>query len=88
MISGSIPIDGLPYLHASRYCQSDWLARLANRPFGGAWYLFDPTRLVALDGLVRIGARREAESGVPKVWITGPVRGPELTVPAVSTKAG
>ncbi len=29
-------------------------------PAGGAWYLFDPTRMAALDGLVRIGAGRDA----------------------------
>jgi transglutaminase-like putative cysteine protease len=190
MAAGSIPMDVLPYLNASRYCQSDRLARFANRQFGGeptghqrataicnwirdnldyesgstdvltsaydtlgdrtgvcrdfahlaitlcravgiparyisayawqldppdfhavfeaylegpsggAWYLFDPTRMAALDGLVRIGAGRDAadvafcsifgkaESEAPKVWITGPAPGPELTVQAVSTQAG
>lgn len=189
MAAGSIPMDVLPYLNASRYCQSDRLARFANRQFGGepaghqrataicnwirdnvdyesgstdvltsaydtlgdrtgvcrdfshlaialcravgiparyisayawrlqppdfhavfeaylagpgggGWYLFDPTRMAALDGLVRIGAGRDAadvafcsifgqaQSHAPKVWITGPEPGPVLTVQAVSTQA-
>ncbi|WP_343893950.1 transglutaminase-like domain-containing protein [Craurococcus roseus] len=50
-------------------------------PEGGAWFLFDPTRKAAADGLVRIGVGRDAaevafcspwgaaECGVPKVGI-------------------
>ena len=33
---GSLPMDVLPYLNASRYCQSDRLSRFANRQFGAA----------------------------------------------------
>ncbi len=32
--AGSLPMDVLPYLNASRYCQSDRLSRFANRQFG------------------------------------------------------
>ncbi len=187
--AGSLPIDVLPYLNASRYCQSDRLSRFANRQFGrepaghqrataicnwirdnvdyqpgasdaltsaydtlgdragvcrdfahlaialcravgiparyisayawqltppdfhavfeaylagpggGAWYLFDPTRMAALDGLVRIGAGRDAadvafcsifgsaEAQPPSVWIKGPPAGPLRTTQAVSTQA-
>ena len=187
--AGSLPIDVLPYLNASRYCQSDRLSRFANRQFGhepaghqrataicnwirdnvdyqpgtsdaltsaydtlgdragvcrdfahlaialcravgiparyisayawqltppdfhavfeaylagpsgGAWYLFDPTRMAALDGLVRIGAGRDAadvafcsifgsaEAQPPSVWIKGPLAGPLRTTQAVSTQA-
>ena len=187
--AGSIPMDVLPYLNASRYCQSDRLARFAIRQFGdkptghqrateicnwirdnvdyeagasdvltsaydtigdragvcrdfahlaialcravgiparyisayawqlqppdfhavfeaylhgpggGAWYLFDPTRMAVLDGLVRIGAGRDAadvafcsiygaaQSEPPHVWIKGPPPGPERTTQAVSTQA-
>ncbi len=189
LAAGSLPIDVLPYLNASRYCQSDRLARFANRQFGnepaghqrataicnwirdnvdyeagtsdvltsaydtlgdragvcrdfahlaitlcravgiparyisayawqlvppdfhavfeaylngpggGAWYLFDPTRMAALDGLVRIGAGRDAadvafcsifgqaEAQPPHVWINGPPPSPVRTVQAVSTQA-
>lgn len=194
LAAGSIPLDVLPYLNASRYCQSDRLARFARRQFdnpagakpsghqratavcnwirdnvdyesgstdvltsaydtlgdrrgvcrdfahlaitlcravgiparyisayawqlqppdfhavfeaylaspggGGAWYLFDPTRMAALDGLVRIGAGRDAadvafcsiygaaEAEAPRVWITGPAPGPLRTTMAVSTQA-
>lgn len=187
--AGALPMDVLPFLNASRYCQSDRLARFANRQFGqqpaghqrataicnwirdnvdyesgstdvltsaydtlgdrsgvcrdfahlaitlcravgiparyisayawqleppdfhavfeaylhgpggGAWYLFDPTRMAALDGLVRIGAGRDAadvafcsifggaESEAPKVWIKGPPPDPVRTTLAVSTQA-
>ncbi len=187
--AGSLPIDVLPYLNASRYCQSDRLSRFANRQFGhepaghqrataicnwirdnvdyqagtsdaltsaydtlgdragvcrdfahlaislcravgiparyisayawqlsppdfhavfeaylhgpggGAWYLFDPTRMAALDGLVRIGAGRDAadvafcsiygsaKAEAPSVWIEGPAPGPMRTTQAVSTQA-
>ena len=33
LAAGSIPLDVLPYLNASRYCQSDRLARFARRQF-------------------------------------------------------
>ena len=190
MAAGSIPLDVLPYLNASRYCQSDRLARFAQRQFAatpsgpqratvicnwirdnvdyesgstdvltsaidtlsdrrgvcrdfahlaitlcravgiparyisayawqlqppdfhavfeaylagadgtGAWYLFDPTRMAVLDGLVRIGAGRDAadvafcsifgtaKAEPPKVWINGPPPDPVRTVMAVSTQA-
>ena len=194
LAAGSIPLDVLPYLNASRYCQSDRLARFAQRQFdnptgatpsghqrataicnwirdnvdyesgstdvltsaydtlgdrrgvcrdfahlaitlcravgiparyisayawqlqppdfhavfeaylaapggGGAWYLFDPTRMAALDGLVRIGAGRDAadvafcsiygaaKAEAPRVWINGPAPGPVRTTQAVSTQA-
>ena len=190
LAAGSIPLDVLPYLNASRYCQSDRLARFAAKQFdqapsghqrataicnwirdnvdyesgstdvltsaydtlgdrrgvcrdfahlaitlcravgiparyisayawqlqppdfhavfeaylaapggGGAWYLFDPTRMAALDGLVRIGAGRDAadvafcsiygaaKSEPPKVWINGPQPNPIRTTQAVSTQA-
>lgn len=187
--AGSLPLDVLPYLNPSRYCQSDRLARFAMRQFanepaghqrvtaicnwirdnvdylpgtsdaltsaydtlgdragvcrdfahlaitlcravgvparyisayawrlnppdfhavfeaylagpgGGAWYLFDPTRMAALDGLVRIGAGRDAadvafcsifgaaQAQPPSVWINGPAPSPMLTTQAVSTQA-
>jgi transglutaminase-like putative cysteine protease len=34
MAAGSLPLKVLPYLNASRYCQSDRLSRFANRQFG------------------------------------------------------
>ncbi len=187
--AGSLPIEILPYLNASRYCQSDRLSRFANRQFGrepaghqrvtaicnwirdnvdyqagttdvltsaydtlgdragvcrdfahlaialcravgvparyisayawqleppdfhavfeaylhgpggGAWYLFDATRMAALDGLVRIGAGRDAadvafcsiygsaQAQPPSVWINGPPPAPIRTTLAVSTQA-
>ena len=54
-----------------------------NGPSGAGWYLFDPTRMSAPDGLVRIGIGRDAaevafctayeevESDAPQVWISG-----------------
>ena len=74
-------------------------AYLAAPGGGGAWYLFDPTRMAALDGLVRIGAGRDAadvafcsiygaaKSEAPKVWINGPQPNSIRTVQAVSTQA-
>ncbi|WP_158746134.1 transglutaminase family protein [Acidisphaera sp. L21] len=68
-------------------------------PGGGAWYLFDPTRMAALDGLVRIGAGRDAadvafcsiyggaQAQPPSVWINGPTPNPIRTTQAVSTQA-
>ena len=187
--AGSLPLEVLTYLNASRYCQSDRLSRFANRQFGhepaghqrvtaicnwirdnvdyqagtsdaltsaydtlgdragvcrdfahlaialcravgvparyisayawlldppdfhavfeaylhgpggGAWYLFDPTRMAALDGLVRIGAGRDAadvafcsiyggaQAQPPTVWIKGPPPAPIRTTQAVSTQA-
>ena len=189
MPAGSLPMEVLPFLNPSRYCQSDRLSRFANRQFGeepaghqrataicnwirdnvdyqagtsdaltsaydtlgdragvcrdfahlaialcravgiparyisayawqlqppdfhavfeaylkgpggGAWYLFDPTRMAALDGLVRIGAGRDAAdvafcsvfgtatSQPPSVWIKGPPDGPIRTTQAVSLQA-
>ena len=187
--AGSLPMEVLPYLNASRYCQSDRLSRFANRQFGhepaghqrataicnwirdnvdyqagtsdeltsaydtlgdragvcrdfahlaialcravgiparyisayawelqppdfhavfeaylngpngAAWYLFDPTRMAALDGLVRIGAGRDAadvafcsifgtaKAHAPHVWIRGPQPNPVRTTQAVSTQS-
>ena len=187
--AGSLPLEVLPYLNASRYCQSDRLNRFANRQFGqeptghqrvtaicnwirdhvdyqagtsdaltsaydtfgdrtgvcrdfahlaialcravgiparyisayawqlsppdfhavfeaylggpngGAWFLFDPTRMAVLDGLVRIGAGRDAadvafcsiygtaKADAPSVWINGPEPELERTTQAVSTQA-
>jgi len=68
-------------------------------PSGGAWYLFDPTRMAALDGLVRIGAGRDAadvafcsiygsaKAKAPSVWIKGPPPDVIRTTQAVSTQA-
>lgn len=51
---------------------------------GGAWYMFDPTRMSAPEGTVRIGVGRDAsevafsspfgafEADPPRVWIDGP----------------
>ena len=67
-----------------------------NGPDGGAWYLFDPTRMSAVDGLVRIGVGRdaadvafcsifgEAEYNIPHVWISGPDTGLPVTTAAIS----
>jgi transglutaminase-like putative cysteine protease len=189
MAAGSLALEVLPYLNASRYCQSDRLNRFANRQFGnepaghqrvtaicnwirdhvdyqagtsdaltsaydtfgdrtgvcrdfahlaialcravgiparyisayawqlsppdfhavfeaylggpdgGAWFLFDPTRMAVLDGLVRIGAGRDAAdvafcsiygnatTEAPSVWIKGPEPQVERTTQAVSTQA-
>jgi len=63
---------------------------------GGAWYLFDPTRMSAVDGLVRIGVGRDAAdvafcsifgdvtSNPPQVWITGPDASCPVTTAAIS----
>ena len=70
-----------------------------NGPAGGAWYLFDPTRMTGADGLVRIGIGRDAadvafcsifgevESGPPQVWIDGPDPDSPITTAAVSLQA-
>lgn len=67
-------------------------------PAGGAWYVFDPTRKSAADGIVRIGVGRDAgdasfctpfgEVGFepPRVWMHGPEPGDApATLQAVST---
>jgi transglutaminase-like putative cysteine protease len=68
-------------------------------PTGGAWYLFDPTRMTGADGLVRIGIGRDAAdvafcsiygdagSGAPQVWIDGPDTDAPVTTAAVSLQA-
>lgn len=68
-------------------------------PHGGAWYLFDATRKAPADGLVRIGAGRDAGevafcnifgdagSVPPRVWVSGPDSGAPLTTQAVSVSA-
>ena len=69
-----------------------------NGPSGTGWHLFDPTRMSAPNGLVRIGIGRDAaevafctsyeevESDTPQVWISGDgdVTGP-ITTSAVRT---
>jgi transglutaminase-like putative cysteine protease len=64
-------------------------------PAGGGWYVFDPTRMSAPDGIVRIGVGRDAaevafstpfgpfEAEKPAVWIKGPKGAEE----AVTTRA-
>lgn len=66
-------------------------------PDGGAWYLFDPTRKSAVDGLVRIGVGRDAGEVAfcnifgnaygdpPSVWIAGPPAPEVVTTMAVTT---
>ncbi len=70
-----------------------------NGPTGGAWYLFDPTRMTGADGLVRIGIGRDAadvafcsifgdaSSSPPLVWIDGPDTTSPVTISAVSLQA-
>ena len=65
-------------------------------PEGGAWWLFDPTRRSAVDGLVRIGVGRDAgevafgtifgvaEGDPPQVWIQGPEQPGVMTTQAIS----
>jgi transglutaminase-like putative cysteine protease len=62
---------------------------------GAGWYLFDPTRMSASDGLVRIGIGRDAADvafcspyGIvgfekPQVWISGGNLNAEVTLKAV-----
>ena len=64
---------------------------------GAGWYLFDPTRMSAPDGLVRIGIGRDAADVAfcspfgdvgfekPEVWITGGDVNTPLTTQAVRT---
>jgi transglutaminase-like putative cysteine protease len=66
-------------------------------PEGGAWYLFDPTRRAATDGIVRIGIGRDAgeiafatifgevKPGIPEVWIREDGAAPG--VPLLTTQA-
>ena len=66
-------------------------------PEGGGWYLFDPTRKSAADGVVRIGVGMDAgevafcnifgvvDGEVPRVWIRGPEGVSEVTTMAVTT---
>ena len=68
-------------------------------PSGGAWWLFDPTRRGAVDGLIRNGVGRDAgevafgtlfgpaEGEPPHVWVEGPAEADTLTVQAVSVEA-
>jgi len=82
---------GIPARYVSAYAwrlePSDFHAAMEawlQGPEGGAWYLFDPTRMSAPEGIVRIGVGRDAsevafsspygafEAEVPRVWITGP----------------
>jgi transglutaminase-like putative cysteine protease len=82
---------GIPARYVSAYAwrldPSDFHAAFEawlQGPEGGAWYLFDPTRMSAPEGIVRIGVGRDAsdvafsspfgafEAEVPRVWITGP----------------
>jgi transglutaminase-like putative cysteine protease len=64
---------------------------------GPAWYLFDPTRMSAPDGIVRIGVGRDAADVAfcspygnvgfekPEVWITGGDLNTPVTTQAVRT---
>jgi transglutaminase-like putative cysteine protease len=82
---------GIPARYVSAYAwrldPSDFHAAMEawlQGPEGGAWYLFDPTRMSASEGIVRIGVGRDAsevafsspfgafEAEVPRVWINGP----------------
>lgn len=67
-------------------------------PSGPGWYVFDPTRMAAPDGLVRIGVGRDAaevafctqfgdmEYDKPEVSITGPADAGPSTINAVRTQ--
>ncbi|WP_428487857.1 transglutaminase-like domain-containing protein [Rhodopila sp.] len=67
-------------------------------PAGPGWYLFDPTRMAAPEGVVRIGIGRDAaevafctQFGVmafdkPEVSINGPTDAPPATTQAVRTQ--
>jgi transglutaminase-like putative cysteine protease len=82
---------GIPARYVSAYAwrldPSDFHAAMEawlQGPEGGAWYLFDPTRMSAPEGIVRIGVGRDAsevafsspfgafEAEVPRVRIDGP----------------
>jgi len=67
-------------------------------PAGPGWYMFDPTRMAASEGIVRIGVGRDAgevafctqfgemEADKPQVGITGPANAPPATTQAVRTQ--
>jgi transglutaminase-like putative cysteine protease len=69
-------------------------------PAGVGWYLFDPTRMSAPDGLVRIGIGRDAADVAfsspygdvgfekPEVWISGDNKDTEVTTQAVRLQRG
>lgn len=69
-------------------------------PAGPGWYVFDPTRMAASEGIVRIGIGRDAaevafcsqfgemEYDKPEVSITGPAGGSPATTQAVRTQDG
>jgi transglutaminase-like putative cysteine protease len=71
---------------------------LLRGPSGLGWYMFDPTRMAAPEGIVRIGIGRDAaevafctqfgemEFDKPEVEITGPVDAPPATTQAVRTQ--
>ena len=67
-------------------------------PAGPGWYMFDPTRMAAPEGIVRIGVGRDAaevafctqfgemEAEKPEVAISGPADAPPSTTQAVRTQ--
>lgn len=67
-------------------------------PSGPGWYVFDPTRMAAAEGIVRIGIGRDAaevafctqfgdmEFDKPEVSIAGPADAPPATTRAVRTQ--
>jgi transglutaminase-like putative cysteine protease len=67
-------------------------------PAGPGWYMFDPTRMAAPEGIVRIGIGRDAaevafctqfgemEAEKPEVAISGPSDAPPSTTQAVRTQ--
>ena len=67
-------------------------------PSGPGWYVFDPTRMAAPEGIVRIGIGRDAaevafctqfgemQAGKPEVSISGPADAPPSTLKAVRTE--
>jgi transglutaminase-like putative cysteine protease len=67
-------------------------------PSGPGWYMFDPTRMAAPEGIVRIGIGRDAaevafctqfgemQADKPEVSITGPANAPAATTNAVRTQ--
>jgi transglutaminase-like putative cysteine protease len=82
---------GIPARYVSAYAwrlePSDFHAAMEawlQGPDGGSWYMFDPTRMSAPEGIVRIGVGRDAsevafsspfgafEAEPPRVWIAGP----------------
>lgn len=82
---------GIPARYVSAYAwrldPSDFHAAMEawlQGPESAGWYLFDPTRMSAAEGIVRIGVGRDAseaafsspfgafEADAPRVWINGP----------------